>query len=238
MNCNRADAIQLASAIIASSEESEAQLLICIPSIHFADISRLSLNTHVLLGAQDGHWKDSGAYTGEVSANMLSDYQVQYMLVGHSERREMFADDNQRVAKKFAAALNHGITPILCVGESLEEREQGVTLDILKQQCQAVIDEVGIQAFAKACLAYEPIWAIGTGKTASPEQAQQVHAELRAFFASQDEAIAQQLQILYGGSMNAANAEALLAQSDIDGGLIGGASLKADDFIKIYSLAG
>lgn len=196
------------------------------------------MNSHVVLGAQDAHWNDSGAFTGEISASMLPDYQVEYLLVGHSERREMFADDDLKVAKKFDAALKNNVTPILCVGETLEQREKGLTLDILKSQCQAVVDLVGIAAFSRACIAYEPIWAIGTGRTATPEQAQQVHAELRAYFASQDAEIAQQLQILYGGSMNATNAKALLAQTDIDGGLIGGASLKADDFIEIYSLAG
>ena len=238
MNCSRAQAIQLASEIIASSSESDnAELLICVPALHLADISKLVNNSHVQLGAQDGHWQDNGAYTGEISASMLPDYQVSYVLVGHSERREMFADDNERVAKKFAAALKSDLKPILCIGESLAQREQGVTLEVLKEQCQAVIDETGIQSFKQACIAYEPIWAIGTGKTASPEQAQQVHAELREWLAAQDAEIASQLQILYGGSMNAANAEELLAQPDIDGGLIGGASLKAGDFLKIYSVA-
>jgi len=158
-------------------------------------------------------------------------------LVGHSERREMFADNDEVVANKFAAALKNGLKPILCVGESLAQREQGITLEVLKAQCQAVIDAVGIKAFANACVAYEPIWAIGTGLTATPEQAQQVHVELRAFIATQDPQVAQELQILYGGSMNATNAKELLAQPDIDGGLIGGASLKSEDFIKIYSLA-
>ena len=238
MNCSRAQAIQLASEVIASSTQADnAELLICVPHIHLADIVKLQINSHVVIGAQDAHWQDSGAYTGEISASMLADYQVKYLLVGHSERREMFADDNQRVAKKFAAALNHNLKPILCIGESLQQREQGITMQVLKEQCQAVIDEVGIEAFANACIAYEPIWAIGTGLTATPEQAQQVHSELRQWLALQNEAVAMGLQILYGGSMNAANAELLLSQPDIDGGFIGGASLKADDFLKIYSLA-
>lgn len=238
MNCSRSEAIQLASALVANTASVEnVELLICVPSIHFSDVEKLINKTHVTLGAQDGHWQDAGAYTGEVSVKMLVDYQVSYLLVGHSERREMFGDDD-KVVLKFDAALKNNIKPILCVGESLAQREQGITLDVLKAQCQFVIDALGIDAFSQACVAYEPIWAIGTGHTASPEQAQQVHAELRAFFASIDEGIAAKLQILYGGSMNAANAEALLAQPDIDGGLIGGASLNADDFIKIYSLAG
>jgi triosephosphate isomerase (TIM) len=239
MNCSRAQAIELASAVDAGSVSSDkAKMLICTPAIHFADISKVLSGSHIALGAQDAHWQVNGAYTGEISSAMLADYQVSYLLVGHSERREMFADDNQRVAKKFAAALENNITPILCIGESLTEREQGVTLAVLKEQCQAVIDTVGIQAFSKACLAYEPIWAIGTGLTATPEQAQQTHQQLREYFASQDAVVAESLQILYGGSMNASNAEELLAQPDIDGGLIGGASLKSEDFVKIYSLAG
>lgn len=239
MNSNRSQAIQLASNIIASSDRSEStRLLICVPSIHLADISKLMIHSHLLLGAQNAHWEEQGAYTGEISVSMLNDYQVEFLLVGHSERRQMFAESSKIVALKFEAALKHDITPILCIGETLEQRNQGITLDILIEQCKAVVDLVGIKAFAKACVAYEPIWAIGTGKTASPEQAQQVHQALRAWFAEQDEQIANELQILYGGSMNAENANELLAQPDIDGGLIGGASLKPDDFLNIYSAAG
>ena len=239
MNTNRSQAIQLASNVVASSVGSDnAQLLICVPCIHLADISRLVAHSKVVLGAQDGHWEDSGAYTGELSMSMLGDYQVDYVLVGHSERRQMFADSDERIALKFEAALKHQITPILCIGESLEQREQGSTLEVLFAQCQSVVDKVGINAFNQAVLAYEPIWAIGTGKTATPEQAQEVHQELRNWFAQQDTETAENLQILYGGSMNASNANELLAQPDIDGGLIGGASLKPDDFLQIYSAAG
>jgi len=238
MNCLRSQAIELASEIIASSSESDnADLLICVPAVHLADMSKLVKDSPLYLGAQDAHWEEKGAFTGEVSAAMLPDYQVSYLLVGHSERREMFADSDERVAKKFAAALKNGLKPILCIGESLEQREQGDTLNVLKNQCQAVIDQVGIEAFANACIAYEPIWAIGTGQTATPAQAQEIHAELRGWLAQMDAKIAQNIQILYGGSMNAANAEELLAQPDIDGGLIGGASLKAEDFLTIYSVA-
>ncbi|MDH5433225.1 MAG: triose-phosphate isomerase [Gammaproteobacteria bacterium] len=238
MNCSRSEALQLASAIIASASESSAELLICVPTIHLSDIAKLACNSHLKLGVQNAYWQKSGAYTGEISVSMLEDYQIEYLLVGHSERRELFGDTNDEVARKFSAALECGITPVLCIGESLQQREQGITLEVLKEQCQSVIDLVGIKAFNKACLAYEPIWAIGTGQTATPEQAQEVHQSLREFFAQLDKDVAQGLQILYGGSMNAANAEALLAQPDIDGGLIGGASLKPDDFLKIYSLAG
>ncbi len=239
MNTSRSEAIQLASNVIADSLPKEgAELLICVPLVHLADIGKLTANTHIKLGAQDGHWESNGAFTGEVSVSMLKDYQVDYLLVGHSERREMFADDDARVAKKFAAALKNGITPILCIGESLEQREQGVTLEVLQTQVKAVIDEVGIEAFSDAAIAYEPIWAIGTGRTATPEQAQEVHFELRRWLAEYNPEIADGIQILYGGSMNAANADELLSQNDIDGGLIGGASLKAEDFLTIYSFAG
>ncbi|MET1256357.1 triose-phosphate isomerase [Aliikangiella maris] len=239
MNCSRTEAIRLASAIVTMYDAIDnVELLICIPQIHLADISKLLINTGVLLGAQDAHWEDKGAYTGEISASMLTDYLVSHLLVGHSERREMFADDNQRVAKKFAAALKNNLKPILCVGETLQQREQGATFEIIKSQCQAVIDEVGIGAFANSYMAYEPVWAIGTGMTATPQQAQEVHAEIRSWLAQQDESIAARLPILYGGSMNAENAESLLVQPDIDGGLIGGASLKVEDFLKIYSAAG
>ena len=239
MNCSRAEALQLVSAIIAdASESAEADILVCVPAIHLADVSKLTQNSHVKLGAQDGHWETKGAFTGEISVSMLGDYQVDYLLVGHSERREMFADSDERVAKKFAAALKNDIKPILCIGESLEQREQGVTLNVLQEQLQAVINVAGIEAFANAAIAYEPIWAIGTGKTATPEQAQEVHSALRSWLANLNAEIAENIQILYGGSMNAGNAGDLLGQSDIDGGLIGGASLKAEDFLKIYSVAG
>ncbi|MCW8878996.1 MAG: triose-phosphate isomerase [Kangiellaceae bacterium] len=239
MNCSRAEALQLASAIIAdASESADSDILVCVPAIHLADVSKLTQNSHVKLGAQDGHWETNGAFTGEISVSMLGDYQVDYLLVGHSERREMFADSDERVAKKFAAALKNDIKPILCIGESLEQREQGVTLNVLQEQLQAVINAVGIEAFANAAIAYEPIWAIGTGKTATLEQAQDVHSALRSWLANHNAEIAENIQILYGGSMNAGNAGDLLGQSDIDGGLIGGASLKAEDFLKIYSVAG
>ncbi len=242
MNCSRSEAIQLASHVIAASGDSkgsnDTQLLICVPSIHLADISRLMVHSSILLGAQDAFWQEKGAYTGEISVKMLTDYQVSHLLVGHSERRQMFADDDPKVALKFEAALKNGLTPILCIGETLEQREKGATAAVLQAQCESVVEQVGIKAFATACVAYEPIWAIGTGQTATPEQAQQTHQALRAWFAEQDQAIAANLQILYGGSMNAGNADELLAQPDIDGGLIGGASLKADDFLKIYSAAG
>ncbi len=239
MNCSRTEAIQLASYIVATADSSEnTDLLICVPNIHLADIDRLTTHSKVLLGAQDAHWKSKGAFTGEVSISMLGDYQVKYLLVGHSERRQMFADDKEKVALKFEAALKNDITPILCIGETLEQRERNITLDVLIDQCHAVVSKVGIAAFEKACIAYEPIWAIGTGQTATAAQAQEVHSGLRRWFAEQNREISEKLKILYGGSMNTGNAKDLLAQSDIDGGLIGGVSLIGEDFLKIYSTAG
>jgi len=239
MNTTRSEAFRLASEIIESSNASEdKQLLICVPSLHLADLCKLTASSSVKLGAQNAHWQNNGAFTGEISTAMLKDYRVDYLLVGHSERREMFNDTNHVVALKLESALKNDLTPILCIGETLEQRDDGQTLGVLKTQCEAVISQVGIEAFAKVCVAYEPIWAIGTGKTASPEQAQEVHQALREWIAEKDAVIAQNLQILYGGSMNAGNAKELLAQPDIDGGLIGGASLSADNFLQIYSAAG
>ncbi|MGX5172815.1 triose-phosphate isomerase [Aliikangiella sp. IMCC44653] len=239
MNCNREEAMSLAQGLVTSFKPSPmATMIVCVPSIHVADVAQILSGSEIQLGVQNAHWEASGAYTGEVSVNMLADYSVDYLLVGHSERREIFGETDEMVANKFGAALKLGITPILCIGETLEQREAGKTLEVLKAQCQAVIDKVGVEVFKSAVIAYEPIWAIGTGKTASPQQAHQVHSELRVWFARKDASIAQNLQILYGGSMNATNASDLLAQPDIDGGLIGGASLKVEDFLNIYSAAG
>ncbi len=239
MNTNRSEAILLASNIVASTSGSDARdILICVPSIHLSDVTKLMTHSQVKLGVQNAHWLEKGAYTGEISMSMLKDYQVDAVLVGHSERRDIFGESDEIVALKFEAALKYEIMPILCVGESLEQRQADTTLQVLTAQCEAVVKQVGIQAFAKAVVAYEPIWAIGTGQTATPEQAQEVHQALRTWFAEQDQQIAENLQILYGGSMNASNAEQLLAQADIDGGLIGGASLKAEEFLQIISAAG
>ena len=186
-------------------------------------------------GAQDLNENPSGAHTGEVNADMLVNLGCQLVLVGHSERRAMYADTDQRVADKFAAALAAGLVPVLCVGETLEEREAGETEAVIARQLDAVLDNSGIAGFANAVLAYEPVWAIGTGKTASPEQAQQIHVFIRDKLTALDGIIADQLRILYGGSVKGSNAAELFAQTDIDGGLIGGASLTAEDFLAIYN---
>jgi triosephosphate isomerase (TIM) len=183
----------------------------------------------IAIGAQNMSQETSGAFTGEVSAAMLLDTGCRYVLVGHSERRSLYGEDNDCVARKFKAAMDSGLTPVLCVGESLEEREADRTLDVVESQLTAVIDLVGIDAVAGAVVAYEPVWAIGTGRTASPEQAQEVHGAIRDMLG----AAGATTRILYGGSVKAENAAALFSQPDIDGGLVGGASLKADEFAAI-----
>ncbi len=211
----------------------KAEVVICAPNIYLPELSGLLKETGVLLGAQNVSQHDSGAFTGEVSAAMLQDYNCRFVIVGHSERRNLYGESDDLVAEKFVAAWNAGITPILCVGEQLQEREAGITEEVVTRQLDAVIDKAGISAFTKAVIAYEPVWAIGTGKNATPEQAQEVHAFIRLQLARHDDTTADTIQILYGGSVKAENAEELFSMADVDGGLIGGASLVADDFLAI-----
>jgi triosephosphate isomerase len=211
---------------------------VCVPFPYLAQVQQLLQGTVIEWGGQDLCRFDQGAYTGGVSAAMLSDFGCRYTLVGHSERRSVFGDTDEIVALKFAAALKAGLTPILCVGESLAERESGATESVVARQIKAVTARSGVAALGHAVIAYEPVWAIGTGKTASPEQAQAVHLFIRRGVAARDETIAAMLPILYGGSVKAANAAQLFGMPDIDGGLIGGASLNADEFIAICRCAG
>ena len=192
---------------------------------------------HLKLAAQNLFAEPAGAFTGEVSAPMLAEYGVNYVIVGHSERREIFAETDQVVAAKFKATQASGLIPILCVGESLAQRECGTSAEVVLAQLNAVIESAGIEALQSAVLAYEPIWAIGTGKTASKEQAQEIHRVLREHIAKSDTAVAQVIRILYGGSVSAANATELFSQADIDGGLVGGASLKVEEFVSICKSA-
>lgn len=214
-------------------------VLVCPPAIYLETASRSLQNTRICLGAQTVSEHAKGAYTGEVSLSMLAEFGCQYVLVGHSERRELFAETDQHVAQKFAACLNseNELIPVLCVGESLQQRESGETEALLDRQIDAVLDAVGIAGFGNAVIAYEPVWAIGTGVTASPEQAQQAHQYIRNKLAEIDPEIAAKVQILYGGSMKPENAKELLSQADIDGGLIGGAALKAESFLGICEAA-
>jgi triosephosphate isomerase len=212
-----------------------ADVLICPPFTLLKAVAEGLADTGFALGAQNVHAADSGAYTGEVSVAMLRETCCQYVIVGHSERRQLFGEDDATVAAKFAAAKAGGLVPILCVGETLEEREADRTLDVVHRQLDAVLAAHGDTALDGAVLAYEPVWAIGTGRTATPEQAQDVHAALRARCPEGSRAA---LRILYGGSVKADNAATLFAQPDIDGGLVGGASLNADDFAAICAAPG
>lgn len=207
--------------------------LVCAPAVYLASLCRMFSGSPVMVGAEDVNEHEKGAYTGEVSAQMLRDVGVQWVIVGHSERRAMFGDTDERVGAKCKAAVNAGLKILPCVGETLEEREQGRTLEVVCRQLNAVLDAVGAQALAEGALAYEPVWAIGTGRTATPQQAEEVHAALRACVAVRSAECADKLRILYGGSVKPANAKELFAMADIDGGLVGGAALKAEDFYSI-----
>ncbi|TXH87160.1 MAG: triose-phosphate isomerase [Rhodoferax sp.] len=208
---------------------------VCVPSVYLAQVQALTHGTAIALGAQDVSQHESGAFTGENSAAMLRELGVRYAIVGHSERRQYHGETDVVVAHKAQRALAGGVTPIVCVGETLAEREAGVTEEVVKRQLAAVIHVNG-HCISEIVVAYEPVWAIGTGKTATPEQAQQVHAVLRAQLRAASPQ-ADRVPLLYGGSMNAANAAELLGQPDIDGGLVGGAALKAPDFLRIIAAA-
>lgn len=220
-------------AAVAAGAPSGVDCAVCVPFPYLAQAQKVLLGTNVALGAQTLSEHAAGAYTGEVSSGMLKDFGCRYVIVGHSERRSLYGESSAAVAAKFVAAINAGLVPILCVGETLEEREAGVTAKVVTEQLDAVIAAAGVASLAKAVIAYEPVWAIGTGRTATPEQAQEVHAQIRARVAESDVAVAAGVQILYGGSMKPGNAAELMAQADIDGGLIGGAALVADDFLAI-----
>ena len=225
----------LLHAIISGMGTPAAHVAVCVPAVYLAQAQLLVKGSAVDLGAQDVSAHESGAFTGETSGAMLKEFGVRYCLVGHSERRQYHAETDAAVALKAQRALADGITPIVCVGETLAEREAGRTEEVVKRQLAAVIHTNG-HCISEIVLAYEPVWAIGTGKTASAEQAQEVHTVLRAQLKAATEH-ADRIHILYGGSMNAANAAQLLAQPDIDGGLVGGASLKAADFLAIIAAA-
>jgi triosephosphate isomerase (TIM) len=208
---------------------------VCAPFPYLASVQTALRNTYIDWGAQNISQYDKGAYTGEVSADMLIDFGCTYVIVGHSERRMLFGETSQIVAEKYSAAQRAGLIPILCVGETLEQRDSDVTEQVIDEQLKAVIALTGVESLAKAVIAYEPVWAIGTGKTATPQQAQDIHQFIRKGIAAQNQEIAESLPILYGGSVKANNAEELFDMPDIDGGLIGGASLISEDFVAICS---
>jgi triosephosphate isomerase len=219
-------------------EVTVAEVAVCPPFAYLRDVQELLEGSAVAWGGQDVSIHESGAYTGEVAGSMLADFGCKYAIVGHSERRTYHKESNQLVAEKFEAALASGLVPIFCVGETLEQREQGVTEAVVGAQVDAVIERGGVEMLGKGVIAYEPVWAIGTGKTATPEQAQDVHAFIRGRVADKSGEVADRIRILYGGSMKPGNAAELISKPDIDGGLIGGAALKAEDFLAICTAAG
>ena len=215
-----------------------ARVAVCPPAIFLPEVEALLTGTSIAWGAQNLCDEPAGAYTGEISASMLLEFGCRYVIVGHSERRALYGEGDALVARKYALAVKSGLTPIFCVGEQLAEREGGQTEVVVARQLDAVLSHSGVAALQQGVVAYEPVWAIGTGKTATPEQAQQVHAFIRERVARHDATIAAGLQILYGGSVKAANAAELFGRPDIDGGLIGGASLNAEEFLAICQAAG
>ncbi len=219
------------------ARRSKAAMAVCVPFPYLAQVQTELAGSEIAWGSQDVSQHQQGAFTGEVSGGMIKEFGCRYAIVGHSERRTLYGETDAVVAAKYAAALKAGLSPILCVGETLAEREANVTADVVVRQLDAVLALSGVASLAQAVIAYEPVWAIGTGRTASPEQAQEVHALIRARIAREDATVAAGVQILYGGSMKPGNAAELMAQADIDGGLIGGAALVAADFLAIAAAA-
>lgn len=238
MHGTRAESAALVGALLHDLPASgAAEVLICPPFVYLWEVARLLKGSEMQLGAQSVCAEPGGAFTGEVAATMLKDVGCSHVIVGHSERRAIYKETDALVARKFVAAQAHGLLPILCVGETLEEREADKTFAVVDRQLAAVVDLAGIAAFDRAVIAYEPVWAIGTGKNATPGQAQEVHAHIRAALAGRDGRIAAAIRVLYGGSVKAGNAAELFAMPDVDGGLVGGASLNAREFAGIVRAA-
>ena len=235
MNMTPSEAVELVNTLKPLVVTEEADVVFCVPSIDIIPAMEAAKGTNIQIGAENMYYEEKGAFTGEISPNMLTDVGVKYVIIGHSERREYFAETDETVYKKVLEAFEHGITPIICCGESLTQREQGITIDWIRQQIKIAFLNVTAEQAATAVIAYEPIWAIGTGKTATTEQAQEVCKAIRECIAEiYDEVTAEAIRIQYGGSVNAATAPELFGQPDIDGGLVGGASLKPD-FGKIVN---
>ncbi len=216
-------------------DRSKVDVAVFAPFVYLPMLQQQFAGSGIAFGGQNAHTQPKGAFTGEISLSMLKEFGSTHVLVGHSERRTLFAEDDALVAEKTALAIEAGVVPVVCIGETLEERESGVTEQVVAKQIQAVIDRIGASALAKTVIAYEPVWAIGTGKTASADQAQAVHAFIRSMVAKLDADVASALTILYGGSVKAASAAELFGQPDIDGGLVGGASLDLQEFVGICS---
>ena len=235
MNMTPTEAVELVNTLKPLVATEDADVVFCVPAIDIIPVVEAAKGSNIQVGAENMYFEEKGAYTGEISPNMLTDAGVKYVILGHSERREYFAETNETVNKKMLKAFEHGLTPIMCCGETLEQREQGVTMDFIRQQVKVGFLGVTAEQAASAVIAYEPIWAIGTGKTATTEQAQEVCKGIRECIAEiYDQATADAIRIQYGGSVNAATAPELFAQPDIDGGLVGGAALKPD-FGKIVN---
>ncbi|TYL47092.1 triose-phosphate isomerase [Marinomonas sp. IMCC 4694] len=237
MNGSSESIVSLISGLL-EIESSSAEVVIAPSFPYFSKVNDLIQGSALVLAAQNVSEKTSGAYTGEVSTSMLSDFGVKYVLIGHSERRSLYGETDQLVASKVKAVLASGLAPMLCIGETLSEREAGKTIEVCERQLRAVIDEIGIALFEQVVIAYEPVWAIGTGLSASADQAQEVHRSIRAYLAALSESVSQKVQILYGGSVKASSSSALFQMPDVDGALVGGASLDAKEFIAIVKTAG
>ena len=220
-----------------AGDVTSAEMAVCCPAVYIDTVSAQLKDTSIAFGGQDISTHESGAFTGEIAGSMWNDFNCKYVIIGHSERRTYHNESDELVAEKFEVARKAGLIPLFCIGETLEEREGGITEEVVARQINAVIDRLGVDMLGEGVIAYEPVWAIGTGVTATPEQAQETHAYIRSMIAEKSQAVADKIQILYGGSMNAGNASDLLACADIDGGLIGGASLKPADFLAIGKAA-
>jgi len=231
MNGSRASVSELVGLL--KKEDSFCQKVVCPPSVFLHLVQSFIEDSDIMLGAQNLDWHDAGAYTGELSGAMLIEAGCQYSMVGHSERRQLYFESAEQVACKFEACLKVGIKPILCLGETREQRSAGETNQVIRAQLKAVLERTGIEGFENAVVAYEPVWAIGTGETATPEQADAGHAVIRSMLAEKNEIIAENIQIIYGGSVNEKNAAELFEKQNIDGALVGGASLKAEEFLSI-----
>ncbi len=236
MNGNKASNEALLEAFKKGFDGS-ADTAIFPPALYISQLAESLKGSNIAYGVQNAYFEEKGAFTGELSLGMVKEFDCKYVLIGHSERRELFGETDEQVATKVDVTLKAGLIPMLCIGETLEQRESGVTEAVVKTQIDAVLSKVGIEAFETIVIAYEPVWAIGTGKTATPEQAQDVHSFIRKLLAEVNADVAAKTRILYGGSVKAASAEALFGQPDIDGGLVGGASLIADEFVAICNAA-
>ena len=238
MHGSQASVAELVGGLVSGLSGNNAiDVLICPPFVYLEQVASLLADYPIALGAQNVAAEPSGAYTGEVSAEMLRDVGCSYVIVGHSERRTLLGESDEVIAHKFRMTQEQQLVPVFCVGETLDERQAGHAMEVIARQVAAVVNTAGVEALGRAVFAYEPVWAIGTGQTATPEQAQEVHAGLRAMVAAHDAKIAGQLRILYGGSVKAANARELFQMDDIDGGLIGGASLNPEEFLQICAAA-